>query len=95
MKFKCKDSLKEHFEILALADISKMSSINYLARTNVGIEGLVALDAKIKELEAGVWSLLPLGLSDDESMFDNQAEHITKLLNSIIIAGKAMRLIKK
>jgi hypothetical protein len=39
--------------------------------------------------------LLPLGLSDDESMFDNQAEHITKLLKSIIAAGKAMRLIKE
>lgn len=94
MKFKPKESLKEHFEILALGDISKMSSINYLARTNVGIDGLVTLDAKIKELEAGVWSLLPLGLSDDEAMFDNQAEHVTQLLKSIITAGRAMRLVK-
>lgn len=94
MKFKPKESLKEHAEALGLADISKMSSINYLARMNIGIDGLVALDAKIKELECGVWSLIPLGLDGKEDMFNNQLNHISSLFDSVINAAKAMKLFK-
>ena len=94
MKFKPKESLKEHVDIVGLSDISKMSSINYLARTNVGIDGLVALDSKIKELEAGVWSLLPLGMDEKGEVFDNQINHITGLFNSIINAARLMKSIK-
>lgn len=95
MKFKTKESLKNHVEALGLADISKMSSINHLARKNVGIDGLIVFDSKIKELECGLWSLLPLGLDEKGEIFDHQVDHLTTLFNSIINIGKAIKSFTK
>jgi hypothetical protein len=94
MKFKSKESVKKHIDALGLACISKISSINYLARKDIGIDTLVILDAKIKELECGIWSLVPLAMDGHIDHFQSQAEHVKELFNFFIKITDFLKSIK-
>lgn len=94
MKYKTKEQMQKDVDSLGMAALSKFSSINHLCKTGIPLEGLLATESIIREIEAGLWSLVPLGCGDDKSTFENQVQHLTKKFNSVIEAAKSMRLIR-
>ena len=95
MKYKTKEQMQEHVDSLGMAALSKFSSINHLCKTGIPIDGLLAIESMVREIECGLWSLVPLGLGDDKVTFESQIQHLNKKFNSVIEAAKAMRFVKE
>ena len=91
MKFKTKEEMKDTIESLGHAAVSKFSAINYLAKSNIPLDPLISIDVIIREIECGLWSLIPLGLGDDAELFNGQVESLKGSFDSIIKASKAMK----
>lgn len=94
MKYKTKEEMKESIETLGLCALSKFSAISHLSKLHIPLEGMIAIESMIREIECGLWTLVPLGVGNDISMFENQCNHLEKKVKSFIEAGKLMRDLK-
>ena len=94
MKYKTKEQMQDNVDSLGMAALSKFSSINHLCKTGIPIEGLLAIESLVREIECGLWSLVPLGLGNDKDTFENQIQHLTKKFHSVVEAAKAMKFVK-
>lgn len=95
MKYKTKEQMQKDVDSLGMAALSKFSSINHLCKTGLNLEGLLAIESMVREIECGLWSLVPLGLGDDPFTFENQVNHLTNKFNKVIEAAKLMRFVKE
>lgn len=86
--------MQDDVDSLGMAALSKFSSINHLCKTGIPIQGLLATESVIREIEAALWSLVPLGLGDDKATFDSQVDHVTKKFNAFLEASKSMRILR-
>lgn len=94
MKFKDKEEMKDDIESLGLAALSKFSAINHLSKLSIPLSGMIAIESMVREIECGLWTLVPLGLNGDEGVFNSHIEHLTKKFESVIAAAKAMKFCK-
>lgn len=94
MKYKTKEEMQKDVESLGMAALSKFSSINHLSKLGVNLEGMLSIESMIRQIECGLWSLVPLGLGDDNVMFENQISHLTKQFQRLIEAAKVMKTVK-
>lgn len=94
MKYKTKEEMKKDIDSLGMCALSKFSSINHLSKLHVPLEGMLAIESMVREIECGLWSLVPLGLGDDQATFENQIQHLTKKFQKIIEAVNMMKLMR-
>ena len=94
MKYKSKEEMKNNVDSLGMAALSKFSAINHLSKLGIPLEGMLAIESMVREIECGLWTLVPLGLGNDTETFENQIDHLKKKFNSIIEVAKAMKFIK-
>jgi hypothetical protein len=94
MKFKTKEEMQDDVDSLGMCALSKFSSINHLSKLGIPLPGMLMIESMVREIECGLWSLVPLGLGGKTDVFQNQVDHLTKKFNSIIEAAKAMKIVK-
>lgn len=94
MKYKTKDEMQNDVDTLGMAALSKFSSISHLSKLGIPLEGMLAIESMVREIECGLWSLVPLGLGNDNQTFESQIKHLTKKFNSVIEAAKVMKFVK-
>jgi hypothetical protein len=94
MKYRNKEEMQENIDVLGMCTLSKFSAISHLSKLQIPLDGMIALESQIREIECGLWTLVPLGLGNDIATFENQIQHIQKKCNVFIEAAKAMRAVK-
>ncbi len=94
MKYKTKEEMQDSIETLGMCALSKFSAINHLSKLRVPLEGMIAIESMVREIECGLWTLVPLGMGDDEEMFKKQCDHLEKKMKLVINAAKAMNQFK-
>lgn len=91
MKFKTKEEMKDDIDSLGMCALSKFSAISHLSKLGIPLPGMIMLESMIREMECGLWTLVPLGLGNDSATFESQINHLQKKFHSIIEAAKAMK----
>lgn len=91
MKLKTKEETKEEIENLGICALSKFSAINLLCKFGLSLQDLIVLESRIREIECGLWTLVPLCLNNENKMFNESVENLTKELQSFIDITKAMK----
>lgn len=94
MKYKTKEEMQSNVDLLGMCTLSKFSAISHLSKLQIPLDGMIALESQIREIECGLWTLIPLGLGNDSATFENQIQHIQKKCNVFIEAAKAMKFVK-
>lgn len=95
MKYKSKEEMQDDVDSLGMAALSKFSAISHLSKLGIPLNGMLAIESMVREIECGLWTLVPLGLGDDKTTFDSQIEHLTKKFHSVIEAAKIMKSAKE
>jgi hypothetical protein len=91
MIFADKSNFEQHGSQIGIAEISTFSSIRALAKMGIPLEGMVALNVLIKEVECVLWSIVPMCLEKKHGTeYKNQCEHLKKLIDNFIVASIAM-----
>lgn len=91
MKFKSKEEMQDDVDSLGMCALSKFSAINHLSKLGIPLAGMIMIESMVREMECGLWTLVPLGLGNDNATFDKQVDHLTKKFNSIVSAAKSMK----
>ena len=91
MKFKTKEEMQDDVDSLGMCALSKFSAINHLSKLGIPLSGMIMVESMVREMECGLWALVPLGLGNDAATFDKQVEHLSKKFQSIISAAKSMK----
>ena len=94
MKYRQQEEMQDDVNSLGMAALSKFSAISHLSKLGIPLDGMLAIESMVREIECGLWTLVPLGLGNDKATFDNQIEHLTKKFHCIIEASKAMKIVK-
>jgi hypothetical protein len=94
MKYKNPEEMKDDIKSLGMCALSKFSAISHLSKLKFPLEAMIMLESLIREMECGLWTLVPLGVGNDSEMFEKQINHLTNKFGSIVNAAKAMKNFK-
>lgn len=95
MKLKNPEHLQDEIGKLGLAAVSKISSINYASKLNFPLDGLLATEAVIREIECTLWTIIPLANDDDQELFEAQIKQVEDAVKLFIEAARLMRSVQK
>ena len=97
MQFADHKNFKDQSEDIGLAVISQISSIRAMAKMDIPLVGIIALETIISEITCCLWSLLPMSLETKHGdEYKNQCDHLHAKVATFIGATKAMaELIRK
>jgi hypothetical protein len=95
MKFKNPDDLVEYANDIGMSAISKISAINYMAATKMGIDGLLTVMNTISAIECNLWTLVPLAMNGDTETFQKIEQNVRESFDNFVGATLALRDIKK
>ena len=91
MKFKTKEEMQDDVDSLGMCALSKFSAISHLSKLKIPLAGMIMIESMVREMECGLWTLVPLGLGNDTETFNRQVDHLSKKFQSIISAAKSMK----
>lgn len=94
MKFKNPDDLIEYANGIGMSSVSKISAINYLAATKMGIDGLLTIMNTISGIECNLWTLVPLAMNGDTETFKKIEQNVKESFDNFVRATLALRDIK-
>lgn len=95
MKYKNKEDMKEHIDNLGICALSKFSAINHLSKLGIPLEGMIAIESMVRSIECKLWTLIPLGLGNDEKTFKEQIDNLNSEVKRLIESAKVMKSIIK
>lgn len=90
MNFKNEEDVQKDAKIIGMGIISKLSAINYLSATKMGIDFLITFESQIIEIECGLWSLVPLAINGRKEIYHQHLEHIQNKINTLLAAIKTI-----
>lgn len=91
MKYKSEEEIKDDVNNLGISALSKFSAINHLSKLGIPLSGMLDIERMVREVECGLWSLITLGLGDDQVTFDEHIKYMTKKFHIIIETSKTMK----
>lgn len=94
MKYRDKEEMQVHVDMLGMCALSKFSAISHLSKLQIPLDGMIAIESQIREIECGLWTLVPLALGNDAVTYISQVEHIQKKCTHFIEAIKVMKDVK-